>query len=92
MYVILFYDISKNEQKDKKNANRIRKAVEKFLPRVQFSVYEGEIRQSDFTKMLSFLQKECIQEYDSVVIYTFASQKYTKRLVIGLDKNEPLFS
>lgn len=92
MYVILFYDISKNEQKDKNNANRIRKAVEKFLPRVQFSVYEGEIRQSDFTKMLSFLQKECVQEYDSVVIYTFASQKYTKRLVIGLDKNEPLFS
>lgn len=92
MYVILFYDISKNEQKDKKNANRIRKVVEKFLPRVQFSVYEGEIRQSDFTKMLSFLQKECVQEYDSVVIYTFASQKYTKRLVIGLDKNEPLFS
>lgn len=92
MYVILFYDISKNEQKDKNNANRIRKVVEKFLPRVQFSVYEGEIRQSDFTKMLSFLQKECIQEYDSVVIYTFASQKYTKRLVIGLDKNEPLFS
>lgn len=92
MYVILFYDISNDEQKDKKNASRIRKVVEKFLPRVQFSVYEGEIRQSDFTKMLHFLQQECALEYDSVVIYTFNSLKYSKRLVIGVDKNEPLFS
>ena len=50
MYVILFYDIAGRDQKERNNANRIRKAVEKFLPRVQFSVYEGEIRESDFKK------------------------------------------
>ena len=51
MYVILFYDIAGREQKERNNANRIRKAVEKFLPRVQYSVYEGEIRESDFKKL-----------------------------------------
>ncbi|WP_169779944.1 CRISPR-associated endonuclease Cas2 [Campylobacter curvus] len=92
MYVILFYDIAGAEQKEKNNANRIRKAVEKFLPRVQFSVFEGEIRASDFKKLTNLLQKECVQELDSIVIYTFNSLKYSERIVIGQDKNGALFS
>ncbi|EAU00184.1 CRISPR-associated endonuclease Cas2 [Campylobacter curvus] len=92
MYAILFYDIAGAEQKEKNNANRIRKAVEKFLPRVQFSVFEGEIRASDFKKLTNLLQKECVQELDSIVIYTFNSLKYSERIVIGQDKNGALFS
>ncbi|EJP76295.1 CRISPR-associated endonuclease Cas2 [Campylobacter sp. FOBRC14] len=92
MYAILFYDIAGAEQKEKNNANRIRKAVEKFLPRVQFSVFESEIRASDFKKLTNLLQKECVQELDSIVIYTFNSLKYSERIVIGQDKNGALFS
>ncbi|QCD53476.1 MULTISPECIES: CRISPR-associated endonuclease Cas2 [unclassified Campylobacter] len=92
MYVILFYDIVGAEFKEKNNANRIRKAVEKYLPRVQFSVFEGEIRQSDFKKLAAILQKECIKELDSIIIYTFNSLKYSDRIVIGQDKNQSLFS
>ena len=92
MYVILFYDIAGAEQKEKNNAARIRKAVEKFLPRVQFSVFEGEIRESDFKKLSAMLQKECASELDSIVIYTFNSLKYSKRIVIGQDKSSALFS
>lgn len=92
MYVILFYDIAGREQKERNNANRIRKAVEKFLPRVQFSVYEGEIRESDFKKLSKTLQKECASKLDSIVIYTFNSLKYSERIVIGVDKNSPVFS
>ena len=92
MYVILFYDIAGRDQKERNNANRIRKAVEKFLPRVQFSVFEGEIRASDFKKLTNLLQKECVQELDSIVIYTFNSLKYSERIVIGVDKNSPVFS
>ena len=86
MYAILFYDISSSDEKEKNNAARVRKAVEKFLPRVQFSVFEGEIRASDLKKLMAILQK------DSVVIYTFNSLKYAQRLVIGSDKNEAIFS
>ena len=92
MYVILFYDIAGREQKERNNANRIRKAVEKFLPRVQFSVYEGKIRESDFKKLSKTLQKECVSELDSIVIYTFNSLKYSERIVIGVDKNSQVFS
>lgn len=80
------------ESKEKNNANRIRKAVEKYLPRVQFSVFEGEIRQSDFKKLTAILQKECVKELDSIIIYTFNSLKYSDRIVIGRDKNQSLFS
>lgn len=92
MYAILFYDISSSDEKEKNNAARIRKAVEKFLPRVQFSVFEGEIRASDLKKLMAILQKECFNRLDSVVIYTFNSLKYSQRLVIGRDKNEAIFS
>jgi CRISPR-associated endoribonuclease cas2 len=92
MYAILFYDISSNDEKEKNNAARVRKAVEKFLPRVQFSVFEGEIRASDLKKLMAILQKECSNRLDSVVIYTFNSLKYSQRLVIGCDKNEAIFS
>jgi len=92
MYAILFYDISSSDEKEKNNAARVRKAVEKFLPRVQFSVFEGEIRASDLKKLMAILQKECFNKLDSVVIYTFNSLKYSQRLVIGCDKNEAIFS
>lgn len=90
--MILFYDISSSDKKDKNNSNRIRKLVEKYLPKVQFSVYEGEIRQSDFIKLCAKLKKFVYDEFDSIVIYTFDKQNYTKRRVIGIDKNESLFS
>nr|WP_314442172.1 CRISPR-associated endonuclease Cas2 [uncultured Campylobacter sp.] len=92
MYAILFYDISSSDEKEKNNAARVRKAVEKFLPRVQFSVFEGEVRASDLKKLMAILQKECSNRLDSVVIYTFNSLKYSQRLVIGRDKNEAIFS
>ena len=92
MYAILFYDISSSDEKEKNNAARVRKAVEKFLPRVQFSVFEGEIRAGDLKKLMAILQKECSNRLDSVVIYTFNSLKYSQRLVIGRDKNEAIFS
>ena len=92
MYAILFYDISSSDEKEKNNATRVRKAVEKFLPRVQFSVFEGEIRASDLKKLMAILQKECSNKLDSVVIYTFNSLKYSQRLIIGRDKNEAIFS
>ena len=92
MYVILFYDISSSDEKEKNNANRIRKLVEKYLPRVQYSVFEGEIRESDFRKLTHELKKLIHAELDSIVINKFKKLSYTERQVIGVDKNEPLFS
>ncbi len=92
MYVILFYDIADKSLKEKDNSRRIRKEVEKYLLRVQYSVFEGEIRQSDLKKLKEKLKKECEDELDSIIIYEFDKPSYSRRKVIGVDKNEILFS
>ena len=92
MYVLLFYDITDKSLKEKDNSRRIRKEVEKYLSRVQYSVFEGEIRASDLKRLKEKLKKECQDEFDSIIIYEFNRPSYTRREVIGVDKNETLFS
>jgi len=91
MFVILFYDIANKAKKTKDNSRAIRKSVEKYLTRVQFSVFEGEIRSSDLKKLKAELIKVTNKELDSIVIYESTRQNYTQRVVIGLDKNEGIF-
>ena len=92
MYVILFYDIADRSLKERDNSRRIRKAVEKYLSRVQYSVFEGEIRESDLKKLKAYLHKHAQKELDAIVIYESTRLNYTERVVIGVDKNETLFS
>lgn len=92
MYVILFYDIADRSQKERDNSRRIRKAVEKYLTRVQYSVFEGEIRPGDLKKLKAELLKAVNTKLDSIVIYESTRLNYTERIVMGLDKNEVLFS
>ncbi len=92
MYVILFYDIADRSQKERDNSRRIRKAVEKYLTRVQYSVFEGEMRPSDLKKLKAELLKAVDRKLDSIIIYESTRLNYTERIVMGLDKNEALFS
>ena len=92
MYVILFYDIADRKFKERDNSRRIRKWIERFLPRVQYSVFEGEIRESEFKKLTGKLEEFVEAEMDSIVVYTFASMSYNERRVIGVDKNQSLFT
>lgn len=92
MYIILFYDIADPTQKEKDNSRRIRKTVEKYLTRVQYSVFEGEIRPSDLKKLKADLTKVVDKSLDSIVIYESTRMSYTDRVVIGVDKNEGIFS
>ena len=92
MYVILFYDIADRSQKEKDNSRSIRKAVEKYLTRVQFSVFEGEMRPSDLRQLKAHLAKVADKQLDSIVIYESTRLNYTERVVIGVDKNDGIFS
>ncbi len=91
MYIILFYDIADRSQKEKDNSRAIRKTVEKYLTRVQFSVFEGELRISDLKKLKADLIKVVDKDLDSIVIYESTRLNYTERIVIGTDKNEGIF-
>jgi len=80
MFVILVYDF---------NERRVGKALKiarKYLHWVQNSVFEGEITQANFKKLKYELKSIMNEDEDSVIFYTFRSQKYSKREKYGLKK------
>ncbi|WP_054950063.1 CRISPR-associated endonuclease Cas2 [Numidum massiliense] len=80
MFVILVYDF---------NEKRVAKALKiarKYLHWVQNSVLEGEISNANYVKLKMELERLMNEEEDSVIFYTFRTQKYSKREEMGLKK------
>ncbi|AXI39261.1 CRISPR-associated endonuclease Cas2 [Bacillaceae bacterium ZC4] len=80
MFVILVYDF---------NEKRVAKALKiarKYLHWVQNSVFEGEISQANYKKLKVELQNLMNPDEDSVIFYTFRTQKYWSREEFGLKK------
>lgn len=80
MYVIIVYDIKEAR------VQRVLKICRKYFYWVQNSVFEGEITKSKLEKFKSELKKIMNFEEDSVIIYTFLSEKYSRREILGLRK------
>lgn len=81
---LLVYDIS--------NAKRLRtvaKACEKFLTRVQKSVFEGELGQSQMHELKRELTRIIDGENDSVYIYTVPRVAVKKKIVLGKEPDDP---
>ncbi|WP_413232310.1 CRISPR-associated endonuclease Cas2 [Oceanotoga sp. DSM 15011] len=82
MFLILVYDF---------NEKRVAKALKKcrkYLTWVQNSVFEGEISQANYKKLIKELTTIMNKEEDSLIIYNFETINYFKRESFGLEKNE----
>jgi CRISPR-associated protein Cas2 len=88
LLVLLFYDIRDDQ---KPLYRKVKKVAEKFLYRVQFSVFEGELSESRFQKLLGELEKlfQKVNE-NSVLIYTFHNPNSPNKIIFG-EKREDLF-
>ncbi|MBS7006816.1 CRISPR-associated endonuclease Cas2 [Anaerostipes sp.] len=82
MFVILVYDVT-----DRKVAKAL-KVCRKYLTWIQNSVFEGDIGEANLKKLKLELKQVIDKETDSVIIYRFNSLNYSKREVIGIEKNE----
>lgn len=82
MYCILVYDV------EQKRVGKVLKLMRKYLHWVQNSVFEGEIRKSDFYKMKLELEKKINKKKDSVIIFTFNTPKWINRGVLGKEKGK----
>ena len=80
MFVILVYDFGV------KRVGKALKICRKYLHWVQNSVFEGEISKANLVKLKKELELIMIKDEDSVILYTFRSQKYSNREIIGLEK------
>ena len=79
MYIILVYDI---EQSRVGKANRLLKA---YIMWIQNSVFEGEISDSTFERMMKKLEK-LIKDRDSVTVYKFRAKSYFEKQTVGVEK------
>jgi len=81
MYVILVYDV------DVARVNKINKYLKRYLIWIQNSVFEGEINNTLYERMLEGIKK-IISENDSIVIYKFQGKTNLERTIIGKEKSE----
>jgi len=83
MFVILVYDFGE------KRVSKALKICRKYLTWVQNSVFEGEITEGNLKKLKIELIKKMDKNEDSIIIYTFNNTKYSKKEIVGFEKNKP---
>ena len=82
MYVVLVYDVSKDEN-GQKRWSHIFKICKKYLSHIQNSVFEGEISVVQLTKMKQELEPYINSRLVSVVIFKSRQQKWLDKELWG---------
>ncbi len=80
MYIILVYDVGEER------VGKVCKYLRRFLPRVQNSVFEGELPESKFEAMKAGLSKHILPARDSVLLWVLRDPKWADRQTIGAEK------
>lgn len=80
MFVITVYDVGV------KRVGKVLKTCRKYLYWVQNSVLEGEISETNLTKLKMELNKIIDPQEDSVIFYTFRTTKYSNFELMGKHK------
>ncbi len=80
MYLIVVYDIGE------KRVGKICKWMKRYLPRVQNSVFEGDLPESKFAAMKLGLVERMDISVDSVLIWVLRDEKWADRQIIGSEK------
>ena len=88
MFVILIYDISKDEEGQKRWTN-IYKICKKYLKHVQNSVFEGELTKTQLYQLKSELDGYINKKLDSVIIMKSRQEKWIEKEFWGIEEKEP---
>ena len=82
MFVVLVYDFGE------KRVGKALKRCRKYLNWVQNSVFEGEISDVNLKKLKDELKRIMVTDEDSIIIYTWRTERYTNREIMGIEKNK----
>ncbi|MCU7514500.1 MAG: CRISPR-associated endonuclease Cas2 [Ignavibacteria bacterium] len=82
MYLIVVYDAGP------KRGAKLLKFLRQHLIWVQNSVFEGEVTEAGFEEIKAGIKEAINTSKDSIIYYTFDSQSYTQRGIIGIEKND----
>ena len=75
MYVVLVYDVSKDEN-GRKRWSHIFKICKKYMSHIQNSVFEGELSKVQLIKMQNELKPYINSELDSVILFKSRQEKW----------------
>ncbi|MCD2257196.1 CRISPR-associated endonuclease Cas2 [Agrilactobacillus fermenti] len=87
MYVILVYDLSQ-ERNGAKTQRWVFKICKKYLTHVQFSVFEGELSQSQLEALKAELRPFVRDDLDSIIIFKNQNKNWLKKEYIGQDRED----
>jgi len=82
MYLICVYDINR------KRVQKVMKICRKFLIHIQNSVFEGELSEVKFRKLISSLTKLIDNKEDSIIFYRFHHKKVFSKKELGYRINK----
>ncbi len=80
MFVILVYDVAEER------VSKVCQFLRLYLNWIQNSVFEGEVTQAEFMRIVKTLKTLIDENTDSVIIYTFSNEKLVKRVKLGIEK------
>ncbi len=90
MYVVLVYDISKNNN-GQKRWSHVFKICKKYLSHIQNSVFEGEITKVQLTKLQQELKTYIDKQEDSVIIFKSRQEKWLNKEFWGREDDKTSF-
>ena len=80
MYLIVVYDVGEAR------VNKVCRFLKGYLPRVQNSVFEGDLPESKFQAMKAGLAKRMDLSHDSVLIWVLRDARWVDRQIMGNEK------
>ncbi len=80
MYLILVYDVGEDR------VGKVCKYLKRYLPRVQNSVFEGELPESKLAAMKAGLFKLLDPRVDSVLLWVWRDARWVDRQIMGNEK------
>jgi len=78
MLIIISYDIEDDRQR-----TRLAKRLKNFGPRVQKSVFEGDVEEKELEKLQELLLQEKLGKEDSIRLYTLCAECRKKMKIWG---------
>ncbi len=85
MYVVLVYDISQNNN-GQKRWSHVFKICKKYLSHIQNSVFEGEISKVQLVKLQQDLKPYIDKKEDSVIIFKSRQERWLDKRNVGQKK------
>lgn len=80
MYIIVVYDVNV------KRVGKVCKYLKRYLPRVQNSVFEGDLPESKLATMKAGLSKYIDPSEDAVLIWVARDSNWIDRQILGTEK------